>query len=363
MSTSTAIWPHDILKEPNVREKRENPAHLKCFMICPFEPKKIFDGLFELINEVCKQIGKSHLCQIECVRADKISSSGIIPAEIWREISTADFIIVDVTGTNGNVMIELGVAAACREKDSIIILKENDPKEGFLFDIGAARHIIYERTYPGFKKLGDQLARAITDCLTPAPYLEDSELEIKLPLSTDFSKGQDAPWLVGPSITHRRIISGYLEFGSLFTFRNSWQSIADQEFQNFELRAKMRFTQDLQDPKISSWIGISIRNHGVFADYGHLLYLTNKGEVRKTEPVNEFEKSGKDPLLGELDNFDLTKFYEFRIKIDNERLSMSVDTVESEHKLVDLSYVHTAGKILFQTYHARAGIKTIGLRE
>lgn len=73
-----------------------------------------------------KKVGKSMGVDVKCFRADHIASSGIIHPEIWKALRTADFIICDVSGHNGNVMLELGVAAAWRRKEHVIILRDKN---------------------------------------------------------------------------------------------------------------------------------------------------------------------------------------------------------------------------------------------
>jgi hypothetical protein len=95
-------------------------------------------------------------------------SAGVIHPEIWQDIRTADLVIADITGRNGNVMLELGVASAWLDKERVIIIREDDPGEGWLFDINPARQIAYTRSPSGFASLMSRLAMLIQDLL-PAP--------------------------------------------------------------------------------------------------------------------------------------------------------------------------------------------------
>jgi hypothetical protein len=355
---NTAIWPFDIIKESSVYT-REHPNQLKCFLICSFKPKDLYDDLYNIVQNVCYKVGQENYCQINCIRADKISSAGVIPTEIWDEILTADFIIVNVTGINGNVMLELGVTAACREKDNVIIIKEDLQEEPFLFDISSARHIVYNRTYNGYNKFTSDLYQAIIKCITIAPYRGNIKEQLQFPLIFDSKNGQDPNWLICPSMLHRKLTSKYLEFGSLFVFRNSWISIADLGFKNFELVAEMQFT-DSRESDDQSWIGISFRNNGVFANFGHLLYLNHKGELRRTVPKDEIEYA--DEKIGSLKNFSLNEIYTFKIKVNDEYMSMSINEIGNNYPIANMPYVYSSGKILFQTYNARAGLKKIELK-
>src|SRR5574341_1371201 len=285
MEPRTSVWPYDILRNPQP-PKRDDPNHLRCFLICPFRPKEIYEDLYSLVSEVCNLVGQQLACKVECLPANKITSAGVVHAEIWHEIQTADVVIADVSEINGklngNVLFELGVASACREKQHVIIIKEENPEEPFLFDISPARHITYRRTFSGTQTLFGQLVNAIVECLTPAPFQFQPTLPVPtLPLEVDFTQGKDVDWLVGPSITHRRLLTNCIEFGSLFVFRNSWLIVSNLEVGNLELTALMKFTK-LRD--IEGWIGISIRSHHFFANYGHLLYVNTTGKVVRTVP-------------------------------------------------------------------------------
>jgi hypothetical protein len=105
MDVRTSVWPFDILNGPQPPE-RDNPNQLRCFLICPFSPKEVYDDLYLLAQESCNEVGKGLVCEVKCVTADKIESSGVIHSEIWHEIQTADVVVADVSGLNGNVMID-----------------------------------------------------------------------------------------------------------------------------------------------------------------------------------------------------------------------------------------------------------------
>jgi hypothetical protein len=103
------------------------------------------------MRDACTEVGKNLNCSVECVRGDEPAGSGIIHAEIWHEIQTADVIVADITGKNGNVLLELGVAAATRHKEHVIVLMEEGEDPKFIFDLGPVRHILYQWTFRGFR--------------------------------------------------------------------------------------------------------------------------------------------------------------------------------------------------------------------
>lgn len=357
MELRSSIWPFDIISDPQP-PARQSPNELRCFLISPFTPKERFDDLFGLVISACNEVAKQLGCNISCIRADKISGSGVIQPEIWHEIRTADVIVADVTGLNGNVMIELGVASACRKKEHVIILKEQNSQEQFLFDISPVRHIVYNRTATGFQHLYEDLLSSILVSLTSAPFEIAPNVPIpSLPLKVDFDKGRDVNWLIGPSLTHRRLLSDCLEFGSLFVFKNSWLAVANLEVSKVTVEAEMKFTLTRET---EGWIGINVRSHHYFANYGHLLYLTTTGKVIRTVPKGDLSLPEND-LIGTFADIELTRQRTFRIEVDDNSMMMFIDDIGKEFKLADMPYVFPSGKVLFQTYNARVGIKSISI--
>jgi hypothetical protein len=153
----------------------------------------------------------------------------------------------------------------------------------------------------------------------------------------------------------------YLEFGSLYTFRNSWLSVAGLSLSRFEICAEMKFTQ-LRD--IEGWIGISVRNQHFFANYGHLLYLASNGNVVRTVPEDELANY-HDDLIGSIKDFRKVKdeFFKFRIQVDDQEISMFVNKIGKTSKIAEMPFVYPSGRILFQTFRARMGIHSIEIRK
>ena len=158
--SNTSIWPSDFLQEPHDIERRDG-NHLIVFLICPFKPEKQFRDLLHFCNSICDQIGKQIGAHVECVRGDSFAIPNVIHQDIWSYIQMADAIIADVSGANGNVMLELGVAAAIRNKDHVIVIHEQEAEYNFLFDISPARHLSYSRTVGGDLLFRDQLTKAL----------------------------------------------------------------------------------------------------------------------------------------------------------------------------------------------------------
>lgn len=202
-----SVWAFDHAAERSGLAN-EDLNSLHCFVICPTQPRALHDYIYELIKQTCAHLASAHRLAINCGRAIDIASSGLIHPEIWRLIRLADFIIADVTGGNGNVMLELGVASAWHPKEHIVIIRQEDPSQTQLFDIQPVRHIEYSCTPTGFQKLYVDLLTTIQDVIASSPFREIEASKVALPLDLHLDGGHDAPELWTPGMAHRRIIPG-----------------------------------------------------------------------------------------------------------------------------------------------------------
>lgn len=355
MPTRTAVWPFELFSDPRPNER--GPNQLRCFLISPFTPKEACDDLTRIVRDACNSVGTNLYCTLECVRADDIGGSGVIHADIWHEIQTADVIIADVTGRNGNVLLELGVAAAIRHKEHVVVLMEEGEDQRFLFDLGPVRHILYQRTYQGFTKLLTDLRYALLLALTTAPTMASTEAAIPAHLRADFTAIRDVDWLIGPSLTHRRSTAGGLEYGSLFVYRNSWLRFRG-EYANIDLTAQLAFAQLRDQP---AWIGIGVRSQNCFANWSNLIYVRSDGTVVITVIENDLG-AYHDEELGRISNFAPNQTLTFRIQIDAKEFTRSINEIGCTRPLTKLPHVFPAGMVLLQTYNARALIMNIDLR-
>lgn len=107
------------------------------FVLMPFKPE--FDDVYMVIRDACadKSIGASIACQ----RADEIAEPGKITDQILTAIESADALVADITGSNANVMYELGFATALKKQ--IILLNQSVDKSPF--DVKDLRQILYDR--------------------------------------------------------------------------------------------------------------------------------------------------------------------------------------------------------------------------
>jgi len=353
-----SVWPHDIINDPRV-EAPPSPHEITCFVLLRSKPNEVWDDLYDLIKTVCDQL-KSDLQvhTFKVIRATDIASSGVIHTEIWEGVKKADVVIADVTGHNPNVMFELGVAAAAKDKDRVILIKENIPEEEqFPFDIMPARHITYSRTYNGFRELASDLREVLFGSLAAAPFDAIPVKAIYLPFSAPLCDGHDCDLLWTADIAYRRLRPNYLEFGSLYHFKSSWMSVGNLKIRNVRVRAEMCFT--IHERK-DAWIGIMLRSQGFYVNFGYLVHLYPDGRVLTTAPKNEAEYDPQRDveLLGRVEDFAAERddFVPFDVQIEEGMLRASVGTVNA---VKDMPFVFTRGRILFQTAHTRAGLRNV----
>jgi hypothetical protein len=122
----------------------------------------------------------------------------------------------------------------------------------------------------------------------------------------------------------------------------------------------MRFTPPRSDvTNDNRWIGIMLRSQHFFANYGHLTYVLSDGTVKRTEPIDEFNKADQDPYLGQIQNFNLNKWVNFDLRFDERAFSGSVNGVKFNIQATNMPYKYNAGLVRIQTYKARACVRTL----
>lgn len=124
-----------------------------CFIAMPFSSE--FDTIFSSIQEALEgpRLNYSY------TRTDELIGGGHIIEDILRGIGESEFVIVDVTGQNPNVFYELGIAHMVKNVDKVILLSQESAS--IPFDLRVFRHIIYQKTNDGLRKLSESLEKAI----------------------------------------------------------------------------------------------------------------------------------------------------------------------------------------------------------
>jgi len=356
---SSTVWPKDTLKHPPDIE-RKHANNLIVFLISPFEPKDRFDEVFNVCRRICSNLGNAIGAEVVVVRADSVSSPGVIHKDIWSYIAGADAVIADVTGKNGNVMLELGVAAANRDAESVIIIRDDESDEKFLFDISPARHIMYKRGIVGDIEFQQRLTFALQYALAPAPFTTSSEIEVELPMDIDLSDQSHGSKLVGPANGHRRYFTNGIEFGSFYIFRYSWLTLGQKEFSRFCIKARMKFSATLKGEELGQhWMGIMLRSQHFYAGSGHLFYVKSDGAIHHTRPISELQKEETDPLIGVLDNFTFDSWVNFEISFTSSGIKGQINEVPVSIMSDAMPFTYNAGLIRFQTFRARAILRSL----
>ena len=122
------------------------------FVLMPFTAEH--EGIFE---GVIKPLAKRK--QLVCRKADD-AASRVIMEDIWRQINEARVIVADLTGSNANVLYELGIAHTLG-KPVILIRQKGENHEAVPFDVQHVRMFLYENSIPGGKRLSEDLESAL----------------------------------------------------------------------------------------------------------------------------------------------------------------------------------------------------------
>lgn len=123
-------------------------------------------------------------CNMECVRADEITETGLIDRSMYALLYRADVVIADVSTYNPNAIYELGVRHTLK-KHSTIIIKEG--KGNIPFDINHNRILNYEHlgneiSNDEATRCKEELKKIITTIINEPKT--DSPLYIYIPRTT-----------------------------------------------------------------------------------------------------------------------------------------------------------------------------------
>ena len=103
-----------------------------------------------------------NISRFRCRRADDIYDNRPIIEDIWRCIVQARIVISELTGRNGNVFYETGIAHTVGKEVILITQSMSDVP----FDLRHLRCVVYEYTPRGMRDFEDQLKKTILSILT-----------------------------------------------------------------------------------------------------------------------------------------------------------------------------------------------------
>ncbi len=120
-------------------------------------------GVIEAARQLSLQAPEDSRSQIhtKIYREVDRNQTGSITAAIVKSIAKADVVVVDITGRNANVFLELGIRYALRNKVTVLLAQVGTPVP---FDIKVYRYIEYDRFKPAEARM--RIAQSICEGLT-----------------------------------------------------------------------------------------------------------------------------------------------------------------------------------------------------
>jgi hypothetical protein len=137
-------------KEQKDMLKEYREASRKVFVIMPFE-KEFSDVWVGAIYRACTTE------KFACLKIDQVSLSTWITDDIKQYIEAADVVIADISGSNPNVMFELGWALA--KGKSPIVIRNQDTPNPVPFDVRDIRYISYMNSWSGIETLSRNISK------------------------------------------------------------------------------------------------------------------------------------------------------------------------------------------------------------
>ncbi|OVE81187.1 hypothetical protein BVY04_03890 [bacterium M21] len=140
--------------KPSTLEVQEQPTKKECFIVTPIANKdsntrRAADGVIEAcIQPVLEKLG------FIATAAHHVSATGSITKDVITRLLEADMVVANLTGTNPNVMYEVGIRHATG-KPMIAIVEEGG--ENLPFDIADERTIFYVNDMRGVEELRKSL--------------------------------------------------------------------------------------------------------------------------------------------------------------------------------------------------------------
>ena len=120
----------------------------KSLIITPFDAPG--HRVNDTIKHALKEVG------IQVIRIDELQTEGILAKAITEAINSSDFIIVDISRQNPNVMYELGYAHGI--KKPTILVKSNE-SQNLPTDLMGYLYIVYD--LENLRGLQEQISRAV----------------------------------------------------------------------------------------------------------------------------------------------------------------------------------------------------------
>lgn len=172
--------------------------HKKCFVMMPFGSGEEYNGkqressfiLKSIIEPAVEEAAKEFVSskpdqsdlELDVIRELEDSTPGNVTESIIRHIADAHITIVDLTGRNPNVFLELGVRFALKRNGTILLIQQT---EDMPFNVKAYRTVEYDPLFDGPAKAVQALKAALIKTLEtlagPVPTTTDSLVFQALP--------------------------------------------------------------------------------------------------------------------------------------------------------------------------------------
>lgn len=141
---------------------------MKVFVLMPYGSHGEYQGGYEesnyIFDEIIAQGVKLSLSGQEYTidREFDESKPGSVTSSIVRKLVESEIVIVDMTGKNPNVCLELGIRYALRNKATIILAQKETE---IPFDMKGYRHIFYNKFKPKIarQKISDAILSSLSD--------------------------------------------------------------------------------------------------------------------------------------------------------------------------------------------------------
>lgn len=150
-----------------------------CFVIMPIGDQRCGDKMTISASELrskydnlIKEAISNARPNLDVIRSDDVATPGTITLNILNQLMNSDYVVADITYPNPNVFYELGIRHTCRCGTILIREKKN---VDIPFDISHSRHIDYEDTTAGLKKLSEKLKIAF-DYYDKQPNFPDNQV-------------------------------------------------------------------------------------------------------------------------------------------------------------------------------------------
>lgn len=129
-----------------------HPARPFAFIAMPLKSDQL-----NVVYDCFVRSGLTSWCGIECFRADDLCGSAEIVAEVRAAIEAAALVIADITGANGNVLYEVGLADGMGTPVLLLAQRIEDVP----FDLRSRRIVLYQFSPEGCWTLQHDVVRNV----------------------------------------------------------------------------------------------------------------------------------------------------------------------------------------------------------